>query len=180
MPPTTAPEYQYDFANVEQYLHHRPPYLMVDGIEVLDSTSITTIKHVTGEEFFFPGHFPGAPVFPGAMLQEVATQSAGILIAARHNPMSEYETSDPLFNEYALGVLVRVRASKFRGFVRPGDTIRAQVELIDRLNQQFEFRARLTVGDRMVMRQEFQLANIRSEVLQGVAGVGAPVSEASE
>ena len=100
--------HQHSFDQIEDYLHHRPPYLLVERIVEVSAQEIKTEKTVTGNEFFLPGHFPGAPIFPGAMMQELSTQSAGILIAARYNPMEEYNTHDPRFNPYALGVLVRV------------------------------------------------------------------------
>jgi len=100
----TSPVYQYNFTDVQDYLHHRHPYLMVDSIQSIGDRSIETSTPVTGSEYFLAGHFPGSPIVPGAMLQEMTTQTAGILLAARFNPMEEFNTHDPFFNEYALGV----------------------------------------------------------------------------
>ena len=83
------PDHQHHFPNVEDYLHHRAPYLMVGGIAEIGDRSIQTTTRITDEMDFLRGHFPGSPVVPGAMLQEVTTQSAGILLAARFNPMEE-------------------------------------------------------------------------------------------
>ena len=108
--------FHHEFPDIEGYLHHRDPYLLVDRIVSISATEIVTEKTVTGQEFFLQGHFPGAPIFPGAMMQELTTQSAGILIAAMYNPMQEYNTQDPLFNEYALGVLVTVKQARYKEF----------------------------------------------------------------
>lgn len=159
--------YQHQFATVEEYLHHRPPYLMVDAIRSCSPTQIVTEKLVTGDEFFLKGHFPGSPIFPGAMMQELTTQSAGILIAAQYNPMQAFDTSDPIFNEYALGVLVRVHHARYRSFARPGHVLVATVVLEERIRNLFEFRASLSIDGRVVMRNAFQLANIKSTVLSG-------------
>ena len=161
------PEYQHHFTRVEDYLHHRPPYLMIDRIVSIEPTTILTERTITGEDFFIRGHFPGAPILPGAMMQEMSTQSAGILIAARYNPMPVFNTHDPYFNEYALGVLVKVNQARFRGFARPGDTIQARVELQERVGTMFDFTASLMIGTRVIMRNRFQLTNILSAVLQG-------------
>ncbi len=163
--------YRHDFATVEDYLHHRPPYLMVDEIQSISKEEIVTTKRLTGDEYFLQGHFPGAPVVPGAMLQEMTTQSAGILIAARHNPMQEYNTHDPHFNEYALGVLVKVEQARFKGFARPGDQLEIRVNLNERLSGIFDFRATVSVRDKVIMRNRFQLTNIESCVLTGPAEV---------
>ncbi len=159
--------FHHNFDKVEDYLHHRAPYLMVSAIERISDRSIETFTKVTGDEHFFLGHFPGAPVVPGAMIQEMTTQTAGILLAARFNPMEDFNTHDPFFNEYALGVLIRVKGARFRGFARPGDTLKTHVELSDQLGDIFEFRGRVMLNDRVIMSNSFQLANILSKTLQG-------------
>jgi len=106
---------------------------------------------------------------PGAMMQELSTQSAGILIAANHNPMEVYNTEDPFFNEFALGVLVKVKQARYRGFGRPGDVLEATVTIEEQLDSVFDFACTITCGDRQIMRNKFQLTNIRSDVLQGKA-----------
>ncbi len=163
----TTGVYQHDFARVEDYLHHRAPYLMVDAIESIEDRAIRTIKIVTGTEYFLSGHFPGSPIVPGAMLQEMTTQSAGILLAARFNPMEQFDTHDPFFNEYALGVLVRVKGARFRGFARPGATLQIFVELVDQLGEIFEFSGQIKLNGKTIMSNSFQLANILSKTLQG-------------
>ncbi len=160
-------EHHHHFDRVEDYLHHRPPYLMIDRVISVDETSVETEKRITGEEFFLKGHFPGVAIFPGAMMQEMSTQSGGVLIAARHNPMSEYNTHDPQFNPFALGVLVRVHRAKYLGFARPGDVLRASVTLNDRVGSIFDFSSTLRVGDGVIMKNQFRLTNIPTEKLYG-------------
>jgi 3-hydroxyacyl-[acyl-carrier-protein] dehydratase len=163
----SMPTYRHDLDRVEDYLHHRPPYLAVDRIISIAEDRIVTGKTLSEQEFYFPGHFPGAPIMPGAMMQEVTTQSAGILIAARHNPMPEYNTADPTFNRYALGVLVKVQGARYRGFARPGDTLTATVTLSERVGELFDFTATVVIGERTILRNRFQLTNIESATLIG-------------
>jgi 3-hydroxyacyl-[acyl-carrier-protein] dehydratase len=171
--------HRHEFPTVEQYLHHRPPYLMVERIVSCTPNEVITEKRVSGQEFFLAGHFPGAPVFPGAMLQELSTQSAGVLIAAHYNPMAEYDTSDPHFNEYALGVLVRVRQARYRSFARPGDLLTCLVTLLEQVGQLFDFRAAIAVDGQTIMSNAFQLTNIKSSVLvDGGASQAAPAGKA--
>ena len=161
--------FQHSFENVEDYLHHRAPYLLVKEIVSVNDTEVRTRSQVSGEEFFIQGHFPGAPILPGAMMQELSTQSAGILIAARYNPMKEFNTHDPFFNEFALGVLVKVHGARYRGFARPGDPLDVQVSLSEKIGEVFDFVGKIFVDGKMIMRNEFQLTNIQSQVLQGMA-----------
>jgi len=159
--------YKHRFDSVHGYLHHRAPYLLVDSIHSISPGQVVTSKAITGDEFFLTGHFPGAPIFPGAMMQELTTQSAGILIAAEHNPMRNYDTSDPFFNEYALGVLRKITRAKYRTFARPGDLLRVTVDLIETVSNVFEFSAYIETNSGKIMSNSFQLANIKSAILQG-------------
>ena len=159
--------YQHSFDRVEDYLHHREPYLLIKEIVSIEDAEIVTSTVIQGDEFFIAGHFPGAPILPGAMMQEMTTQSAGILIAAKYNPMQQYNTHDPFFNEYALGVLVKVKQARFRGFARPGDQLEIKVKLNEQTGQLFDFNATVSVGDTTIMRNSFQLTNIESASLQG-------------
>ena len=120
---------------------------------------------MTGDEYFLEGHFPGAPIFPGAMLQELTTQSAGILIAARHNPMKFFNSSDPHHNEYALGVLVKVSRARYKNFARPGDQLIVKATLNERIGNLFDFSATVSVRNSKIMSNGFQLSNIASTAL---------------
>ena len=56
-----------DTEQIKAIIPHRDPMLMVDSIEEMDleAGTVTGIKHLTGDEMFFAGHFPGNPVMPG-------------------------------------------------------------------------------------------------------------------
>lgn len=159
--------FQHRFENVEDYLHHRAPYLMVDRIVEISDRRIVTTTEVREDMFFLSGHFPGAPIVPGAMMQEMTTQSAGILIAANFNPMKEFDTHDPFFNEYALGVLVRLQGARYRGFARPGDQLQTTVTLVEQAAEMFDFKAEVHNEEQQIVRNGFRLANIKSKLLQG-------------
>lgn len=159
--------FRHRFEKIEDYLHHRPPYLMVDEIVDIADQSIHTRHTVREDAFFIRGHFPGTQIMPGAMMGELSTQSAGILIAANFNPMENYNTHDPFFNEYALGVLVKVKRAKFRGFARPGDKLDVHVSIDERIESVFDFSCTIKCGENIIMKNQFQLTNILSKVLQG-------------
>jgi hypothetical protein len=56
-------------------LPHRPPFLLVDELIAVDpGVSATGIWRLTGDEYFFPGHFPGRPTLPGVMMCESIAQ----------------------------------------------------------------------------------------------------------
>lgn len=69
-----------DITDIRRYLPHRYPFLLVDRVvELSAGESIVAYKNLSVNEPFFNGHFPGNPIFPGALLLEAMAQAAGIL-----------------------------------------------------------------------------------------------------
>jgi 3-hydroxyacyl-[acyl-carrier-protein] dehydratase len=163
----SKPVFQHRFDSIEDYLHHRPPYLLVHEIVDIQDRQISTRHTVSNDENFIKGHFPGAHIMPGAMMQELSTQSAGILLAANFNPMETYDTHDPFFNEWALGVLVKIKNARYRGFARPGDVLDVVVKIEEQIGNVFDFSCVIQCRDKGIMRNSFQLSNIESKLLQG-------------
>ena len=64
---------------IKEFLPHREPMLLVDDI-TLDGEWADAHYHVSGEEFFLKGHFPGNPVVPGVITCEIIAQSCALLL----------------------------------------------------------------------------------------------------
>ena len=74
-------------AEIAALLRHRYPFLLVDKIVELTADRAVGIKNLTAAEPWAPGHLPGAPAFPAALLIEAMAQVGGILLA--HAPPFE-------------------------------------------------------------------------------------------
>lgn len=106
------------FPDPETILPHRRPFLFVDEIIALDpGLSATGRWHLTGDEDFFAGHFPGRPTLPGVLMAEAIAQVGAIAVLS--DP--RYAGKLPLF-----GGLDGVR---FRRQVGPGDTLELSVTM---------------------------------------------------
>jgi 3-hydroxyacyl-[acyl-carrier-protein] dehydratase len=91
-------------------------FVLVDRIVGLTpGQAIQALKNVSASEDVFDEHFPGWPIFPGAMLVEVFEQAAQLLIGATYR----FERA---------GRLTRISRVSFRRLVRPGDQLAVQCE----------------------------------------------------
>ena len=123
---------------------HREPFLLVDEIVEWTDARIECTKVFSGEEDFFAGHFPGLPIVPGVLLCEAAMQCGAILLS--HHMTKE---------EGKLPVATRMNDVKFKRMVRPGETIRMEIDLVERLADVFFLKAKATVEGKVAVRFEF-------------------------
>jgi 3-hydroxyacyl-[acyl-carrier-protein] dehydratase len=123
---------------------HRPPFLMVDEIVEWTESRIVCTKKFTGKEDFFAGHYPGYPLVPGVLLCEAAMQAGAILL-------SRLFTAE----DNKIPVAAKMKDVRFKRIVRPGELIRMEVELVERMIDIFFLKAKVTVDDKLAVRFEF-------------------------
>lgn len=65
---------------IQEIIPHRDPFLLIDEvIEYEEGQSVAAVKHVTGEEDFFKGHFPEYKVMPGVLILEAMAQAGAVV-----------------------------------------------------------------------------------------------------
>ena len=103
---------------IQKIIPHRYPMLLIDRVVELEpGKKATAIRNVTINEEVFNGHFPKNPVLPGALIVESLAQTGAVAL------LSELEFKGK--TAYFGGI----KSAEFRKVVRPGDTLRLEVEL---------------------------------------------------
>lgn len=100
------------------WLPHRPPFLFLDEMLTIEPGRLARARWtLTGDEWFFPGHFPGRPTTPGVVLLEAIAQCGAVAVLA--DPT--YTGRLPLFGG--------VERARFRRQVLPGDVVTIECEM---------------------------------------------------
>jgi 3-hydroxyacyl-[acyl-carrier-protein] dehydratase len=76
----------FDHDAIRQVNPHRGDMEMLDGISYVDTENhgLIGFKDVRSDEFWVPGHIPGRPLFPGALMIESAAQLASFYCKKFH------------------------------------------------------------------------------------------------
>ncbi|GFO61593.1 3-hydroxyacyl-[acyl-carrier-protein] dehydratase FabZ [Geomonas silvestris] len=136
-----------DINQIMEILPHRYPFLMVDKVlEIEPGKRVVAIKNVTMNEPFFQGHFPGHPVMPGVLIIEAMAQVAAI--------MAYLATDD---NEKdKVSYFMAIDNARFRKPVKPGDTLRIEIETIFYKRGIWSVAGKTYVGDTLVTEAELK------------------------
>lgn len=132
---------------IQQIIPHRWPFLMVDKIiDFRPGEGAVGIKNVASGEFFFLGHFPDYPVFPGVLIIEALAQVGAVAILSLDE------------NKGKIALFGGVDGFRFRAPVFPGDSLRLEVQLTKRRGPIGWGSAKATVQGKTVAEGELTFA----------------------
>lgn len=131
---------------IHQAIPHRAPFLLLDEILVWEETRLVAARQLTGEEFWFQGHYPGQPIMPGVLQCEACLQAGAVLI-------SKIVAAGPLATN--VPVATRLNNVRFKHILRPGDRIEIEVELTERLSDAFFLVGKVSCKGKVATRLDF-------------------------
>jgi len=127
---------------------------MLDRIEEIKKNEYALgVKCVTLSEDCFEHHFPGQPVYPGALLTESMAQLGGALLEISLRGRMDYMPRC---------VLSSVKA-KFREFVAPGDRLEMRAEIVSTREDSAKVQVSTRRGDDRICQAEMLFVFLRVE-----------------
>ena len=127
---------------IKNLLPHREPMLLIESLSnIVPMISATGHINVTKDKFFFDGHFPGAPVFPGVLIVEAFGQAAAALAA---------HSLDPEEVENKLVFLMTIDKARFRIPVMPPCELLLNVKVEKIKGKIWKYSGQATVDGKIV------------------------------
>lgn len=135
-----------DGRRILEMIPHRDPFLMIDKVvDVVANAHATGVKNVTGDEYYFKGHFPARPVMPGVLIIEAMAQTAAVLVV--HTLGREAEGK--------LVYFMSVDSARFRKPVFPGNVMHVHVKKQRNRGNVWKFEGRAEVGGQLMAEAVF-------------------------
>ena len=144
------------YNEIQSILKQKAPFIFVDKVIEHDKgKKIVSLKNVTGNELFSAFHFPDNPVYPGIYIIESIAQTTAILCS-----LATEEDEKDQIQFLALGGLQRFN---FLKPVRPGDTLRIEVEAVKLLPQMAIVKAIAKVENILVAEGQLTFGAVKNE-----------------
>jgi beta-hydroxyacyl-ACP dehydratase FabZ len=131
--------------DVLKIIPHRYPFVMIDKVKTNSNEPLKAIgyKCVSGNEGFFQGHFPGAPIMPGVLIIEAMAQTSCVMFLAKPEMKN------------CLAYFMSIDGAKFRQPVKPGDLLELRVEAVKWVGRRGKVRGEAYVNNKLVAESDF-------------------------
>jgi 3-hydroxyacyl-[acyl-carrier-protein] dehydratase len=134
------------------------PFVFVDSAQ-LEADGISGSYHITGDEFFLKGHFPGRPIFPASILTEALGQLAIIFILRGLGP----EPVDPESIYF-----IKSEAVNCRRKCVPGDRLDMRLRVVRTREPLIQFSGSIQVGGELALKVDRLTLSFATEASKGL------------
>src|SRR5205085_3380070 len=126
---------------IETIIPDRDPFLFLDEVlELEPGVRVVARKQVSGDEWFFPGHFPGRPIMPGVLMVEGLAQAGALAVLSLEE------------NRGKLALFAGIDDVRFKRIVEPGDELVYECSLEAVRGPIGRGKARATVDGKLAVR----------------------------
>jgi len=135
-----------NISEIKRLIPHRYPFLLIDLVTSLQiGQSAVGIKNVSINDPFFQGHFPMEPIMPGVLIVEALAQTAAVLVAKTLNAI----------DNNMLVYFMSMNNTKFRKLVKPGDTLKLEVMVVQSRRNIWKFHGKAYVKEEIMAESDF-------------------------
>ena len=121
-------------------LPHGPDFRFIDELKSLEpGQSAQGVYHITGDEAFLRGHFPGRPMVPGVILAEAIAQLAGVA--------AQSDDKHPALDDLRLTALSKV---KILGAAVPGQSLAISARVVGRMGNLIQAEGEIRVDNALI------------------------------
>jgi UDP-3-O-[3-hydroxymyristoyl] N-acetylglucosamine deacetylase/3-hydroxyacyl-[acyl-carrier-protein] dehydratase len=138
---------------VLKYIPHRYPFLMLDKVKInsAEPNKAVGYKCISGNEGFFQGHFPGAPIMPGVLIVESMAQTSCVMFLSKPELQGK------------LAYFMSIDKTKFRRPVKPGDLLELRVEVVKDSGRRGKMKGEAYVEGKLTTEAEFMFIIVDRE-----------------
>ena len=130
---------------IMESIPHRYPFLLIDKVvKCIPNKELIALKNVSGNEYFFQGHFPNKPIMPGVLILESMAQATGVLISYSENNK----------DKGGLYYLLGIEKARFKRNVIPGDQLKLEISMERKIKDIYKFGAKAIVDNAEVASAE--------------------------
>lgn len=131
----------FDQSVIQQFIPHRPPFLLIDQITAcVPFESVQSTLKLEPHAWYFQGHFPHNPVFPGVLSLECMGQTAAFLMTY---------SCDQSWNNKNI-YLMSIDQAKFRHAAKPEDVLSCMVKLERQKGNIFKLHGEIHVDAQLI------------------------------
>lgn len=131
----------FDQSVIQQFIPHRAPFLLIDQITACTPfESVQSMLKLEPDAWYFQGHFPHNPIFPGVLSLEYMGQTAAFLMT--------YSCDQTWSNKNIY--LMSIDQAKFHRAAKPGDTLFCVVKLVRRKGNIFKLYSEVHMGTELI------------------------------